>query len=121
MAGQGMPLDAVDRYPDATRFAETRKSLDTPPNAFGSGPRGRRFKSSRPDQFPKKSRETKPAGALGFPFGSTSRNRALAASNPDFIQKSFEISRLRRSRLVDAARLPRQSATLDATRHVVGY
>jgi hypothetical protein len=39
-----------------------------------------------PRPIPKKAREIKPAGALGFSFGSTSRNRVLATSNPDFIQ-----------------------------------
>jgi len=29
MAGQGRPLGYSDRYPDATRLAETRKSFET--------------------------------------------------------------------------------------------
>ena len=38
MAGQGRPLALSDRYPDATRLAETRKSFETSaePVRFGT-------------------------------------------------------------------------------------
>jgi hypothetical protein len=38
MAGQGRPLALSDRYPDATRLAETRKSFETSaePGRFGT-------------------------------------------------------------------------------------
>jgi hypothetical protein len=38
MAGQGRPLAVSDRYPDATRLAETRKSFETSaePGRFGT-------------------------------------------------------------------------------------
>ena len=62
MAGQGRPLALSDRYPDATRLAETRKSFETSAEAVRFGTEGseslsRRslgeggFKSSRPDQL----------------------------------------------------------------------
>jgi hypothetical protein len=38
MAGQGRPLALSNRYPDATRLAETRKSFETSaePTRFGT-------------------------------------------------------------------------------------
>jgi hypothetical protein len=53
---------------------------------LGSGPRGRRFKSSRPDQFPKKTCRIQTAESLGSSSGVERRNRVLGASNPAFIQ-----------------------------------
>jgi hypothetical protein len=44
---------------------------------LGSGPRDRRFKSSRPDQFLKKTSRTQSGGPLGFTRVVRSSNRAL--------------------------------------------
>jgi hypothetical protein len=48
---------------------------------LGSGPRGRRFKSSRPDQFPKEIRGIQSARSLGSSCEFPSQNRVLGAPN----------------------------------------
>jgi hypothetical protein len=53
--GEGGVFGCANRYPGATLAHRGAKSFQKVAAALGSGPRGRRFKSSRPDQFLKKS------------------------------------------------------------------
>ena len=64
---------------------------------LGSGPRGRRFKSSRPDQFLRKPAESRlpgPSFLSRIPFAEPSGRCFKSGLHAE----SFEISRLRRSR-----------------------
>jgi hypothetical protein len=76
---------------------------------------GRSFKSTRPDQFLTKPAKSSLPGHLVPPLfdgPEPSARRFKSGLHPE----SFEISRLRRSRLVHPASFSNQSATLNATR-----
>jgi len=51
MAGQGRPLALSDRYPDATRLAETRKSFETSAEAGRFGTEGSEVRILSPRPF----------------------------------------------------------------------
>ena len=87
---------------------------------LGSGPRGRRFKSSRPDQFLRNSRNSvcrctrfllriPVAEPSGLRFKHTSRS------------KLFEIIDLRRIEVIRPADLGGKALPIHATRHVLRH
>ena len=90
-----------------SRLRRSRRGVAQPGRALGSGPRGRRFKSSRPDQF--RSSEAQPP--LGFLPGQALRFRArFRNARPDDEGRAGKAGRLRLKFLQRARDGPRSVA-----------
>src|SRR6267142_6541663 len=78
MAGQGRPLALSDRYPDATRLAETRKSFETSAEAGRFGTEGSEVQILSPR--PKYRRKAQEIGPFCCTDGLVKSGRALGSS-----------------------------------------
>jgi hypothetical protein len=75
VAGEARSLSTQIATLTLPDFKDYENRSENMPKTFGSGPKGRRFESSRPDQIPNKTRRIQSIGPLGF-------NRVVSGSNP---------------------------------------